>query len=277
MEIVMKPFFSIIIVCLNPGEKLFETLASVQKQTFQDYEIVIKDGLSTDGSIERLEAQRMDQKIQLYREQDKSIYDAMNQAVRYCRGEFLFFLNCGDAFYDEEVLQKTADFITQTRQLEHKNYDIVYGNSYNQKTEAEVASAPKINGFTCYRNVPCHQTCFYAAHLFENRGYNPKYRVRGDYEHFLWCYYEQKAEIAAMPFIVSFYEGGGFSETKENRARSRQEHEEITKLYMKPAERMKYKLILLLTLAPLRRKIAENPRLSGLYNAMKSMIYRRKR
>ena len=47
-----NPFFSIIIVCLNPGEKLRDTLESVERQTFRDFEAIVKDGLSTDGSFE---------------------------------------------------------------------------------------------------------------------------------------------------------------------------------------------------------------------------------
>ena len=50
----MTPFFSIIVVCLNPGEKLLQTLQSIQKQEFRDYEIVLKDGGSTDGSLQIL-------------------------------------------------------------------------------------------------------------------------------------------------------------------------------------------------------------------------------
>ena len=83
--------FSIIVVCLNPGEKLNKTLDSILQQTCQDYEIVVKDGGSRDGSIEGM---RKEARICLYVEKDKGIYDAMNQAVAAAKGDFILFLNC---------------------------------------------------------------------------------------------------------------------------------------------------------------------------------------
>lgn len=263
--------FSIIVVCLNPGEKLFETIETIQSQTYKNYEVVVKDGMSTDGSVDKL---LPDERIRVFKEKDKSIYDAMNQAVKYATGDYYFFLNCGDLFYSDTVLEEVAGFIEEKKKQGEK-CDIVYGNTYEQKTGTVVTSTPKINGFSCYRNVPCHQTCFYASRMFEKRAYMPEYKVRADYEHFLWCYYEAKAEIISMPVTVSYYEGGGFSETKENRKRSSKEHKEITGKYMSVAERLKYKTILLITLAPLRRKVAESKRLSGVYNKIKSFLYRR--
>ena len=77
-----------------------------------------------------------------------------------------------------------------------------------------------------------------------------------------------------MDHVVASYEGGGFSETKENRKYSDKEHKEITKMYLKKSSCIKYRLILWLTLAPLRSKIAESPRLSAGYNKIKSLLYR---
>ena len=74
-----------------------------------------------------------------------------------------------------------------------------------------IYSAPEVNDFTCYRNVPCHQVCFYDVRLFAERGYDVKYRVRADYEHFLYCIYDRKAEAVYVEMIVADYEGGGFS------------------------------------------------------------------
>ena len=51
----MTPFFSIIVVCLNPGKKLLQTLQSIWKQEFRDYEVILKDGGSTDGSLQEVD------------------------------------------------------------------------------------------------------------------------------------------------------------------------------------------------------------------------------
>ncbi|MBQ8326160.1 MAG: glycosyltransferase [Lachnospiraceae bacterium] len=263
--------FSIIVVCLNPGDKLFETIETIQSQTYKNYEVVVKDGMSTDGSVDKLPAE---ERIRVFKEKDKSIYDAMNQAVKYATGDYYFFLNCGDLFYSDTVLEEVAGFIEEKKKQGEK-CDIVYGNTYEQKTGTVVTSTPKINGFSCYRNVPCHQTCFYASDMFKERAYLPEYRVRGDYEHFLYCFYKLKASISSMPIVISYYEGGGFSESKANRKRSKREHKEIVRIYMTFMERFRYKTILLLTLAPLRKKIAESKSMSGVYNKLKSYLYHR--
>lgn len=278
-------FFSIVVVSLNPGERLKQTLDSILEQTFTDYEVIIKDGGSKDGSLDFLTGEGVLERypqIRLITQPDKSIYDGMNQAVSYVNGRYVQFLNCGDLFYDKEVLHKTADYILAQKEVS-ESFDaknniqtptIFYGNQYNLLQNSTVTSAPKINDFTCYRNVPCHQVCFYDRRLFEKRAYLPQYTVRADYEHFLYCIYEQKARAVSMPVTVCIYEGGGYSETRENRKKSAVQHKEITSRYL-GKKAVKYRLIMFLTLSGLRGKIAESPRLSKFYNALKSMIYRR--
>ncbi len=295
-----QTFYSIIVVCLNPGERLFQTLESILGQTETAYEVIVKDGGSVDGSIELLEeelesGQRKKLKgrpgsepkehIRLVRRSDKGIYDAMNQAVKLAGGRYLYFLNCGDVLYGENVLERMKQAILEKESGEalkgHSGagsgaLHIFYGNQYNRLQDSVVYSAPAINDFTCYRNVPCHQVCFYEAPLFAERAYDTAYRVRADYEHFLYCIYTKKAVAAYVPLLVTGYEGGGFSETKANRQISEKEHKEITRQYLGAAKARKYRLLMLLTLAPLRTRIAESPALSGGYNRVKAWIYGRK-
>ena len=270
---MQKPFFSIIVVSLNPGDRLRKTLESIVAQTCSDYEVILKDGGSKDGSLEALAEAGFFEKhpqIRVIRQKDKSIYDGMNQAVTYATGSYIQFLNCGDYFYDKTVLEQVKEVIDKDK----KTPVIYYGNQYNQIQDTIIYSAPQINDFTCYRNVPCHQVCFYDRRLFGTRAYDLKYRVRADYEHFLYSIYEEKAIGISMPVIVASYEGGGFSETKENRKKSAMEHREITEKYLGKKKVMKYRMIMWLTLAPLRTVIAENPALSGGYNAVKRGIYK---
>ena len=270
----MKTRFSIVVTALNPGEKLRETIESVLRQKFGDYEIVVKDGLSKDGSVDELEQKYANEKrIRIFREADKSIYEGMNQAIAHCEGEYFFFLNCGDRFYDDSVLENVDAFLSKSPE----EVGIAYGNMYNETTKSQITSAPVMNDFACFRNVPCHQTCFYHNSMFAERVYEPKYRVRGDYEHFLWCHFVKKAVIRSMDVIVSFYEGSGFSETKANLKKSKREHREITSKYMSFGKRFRYRAMLLLTLAPLRSAIANNPKMSGVYNRLKAKIYNRKK
>ena len=268
-------FFSIIVVSLNPGKRLYDTIHSILEQDFDDYEVIIKDGGSKDESAAFLEEEGILEKypqIRFVTQPDKSIYDGMNQAVSFVKGRYIQFLNCGDLFYEKDVLSKVAEYIKSKGRIQGPA--IFYGNQYNLLQNSIVTSAPQINDFTCFRNVPCHQVCFYDSRLFEKRAYLPQYTVRADYEHFLYSVYEQKAQTFSMPVTICVYEGGGYSETKENRKKSAEQHREITSKYM-GKRAIKYRLVMFITLAGLRGKIAENPRLSKFYNALKSAVYKR--
>ena len=278
-------FFSIVVVSLNPGDKLFSTLQSILDQDYGNFEIIIKDGGSTDGSVLRLFGEGTERKIpadsriRFFQEPDSGIYDGMNQAVQKVQGQYVLFLNCGDRFFNRSVLSDAASFIEKqesTEVVRGRSY-IFYGDQFNQQQNSPVHSAPVMNDFTCYRNVPCHQVCFYDAQLFAQRGYDTDYRVRADYEHFLYCIYDKNARAVYMPVTVAFYEGGGFSETKENRKRSALEHKVITRYYQGWGKSTWYAFLMLVSLAHLRTWIAENPALAGVYNKVKSAVYGRRK
>ena len=292
--------FSIIVVSLNPGEKLKKTLDSIFAQTYTDYEVVLKDGGSTDGSVEMWKGDAEEDmrgsqgdgsfgcdgggleathdsvavsRLRFFCEPDKGIYDAMNQAVAYAKGEFILFLNCGDLFADEKVLERTAAVIDKEREEKI----VLYGDTISEKNGVVITAPPEISGFTCYRNIPCHQSCFYSAVLCREKSYDLQYKIRADYEHFLWCFYQAGAKMVYLDFPVAVYEGGGYSESKANLQRDEQEHKKITEAYIPKKELLKYRTIMALTLAPLRRKMAENKLLSGFYHWVKENIYRRKK
>lgn len=275
----MKTCLHILIVSLNPGEKLKKTLDSVFAQTVCDYRIIIKDGGSTDGTLEKLSDEGYftgHDNVITVREHDSGIYDGMNRAVEIMLEElgdedhYCLFLNCGDTLHDEKVLEKVIPYLNKTYDREH----IFYGDQYNTIQKCKVSSSPNINEFTLFRNVPCHQVCFYSTKLFRRRAYDIRYTVRADYEHFLYCCYEENAECEHIDVIICDYEGGGYSETPQNRKRSAEQHREITDRYM-GYKAKKYRLIMMLTLAPLRTRLAESPTMSGVYNGIKSLLYRR--
>lgn len=308
-EMVMQPFFSIIVTCLNAGDKLKGTLESIEKQAFRDFEVIVKDGGSADGSLMSAygmarkwkknpelwkagrkgeteaagETERREQQgseaawpgFKIVEKKDSGIYDGMNQAVGEACGRYVYFLNCGDRFYSETVLQEMADFI-RGEKAEGKP-GIFYGNIFERLTGVQVASNPKMDAFGCYRNVPCHQACFYDRELLLTHPFETKYRVRADYEQFLWCFFMgvhgEKAGFFYKDMLIADYEGGGFSETKENRKISAAEHKEITEKYLTPGQLFKFRMIMLLSLAPLRTKIAENEKTAGIYNRCKELAY----
>lgn len=278
--------FSIIVVCLNAGDKLQKTVNSILVQDYKNYEIVVKDGGSSDGSVEKLTVKSVNGaaeelpgklkadvkdngRIRLFVKKDTGIYDAMNQAVSLAQGEYVLFLNCGDSFPAADVLKRTAAFIR-----EHPGRGIYYGDTFCEQTGARVASPPRITPFVCYRNIPCHQSCFYKRELFEEKKYDTDYRIRADYDHFLWCCLKKKVQPAYMDFAAASYEGGGYSESAANKKRDREEHKRITEAYLSRGQRAKYRFIMALTLAPLRRLLAEKTAFSKVYNKVKAGLYK---
>ena len=273
----MEPFFSIVVVSLNAGARLPGTLESILCQRFQDYEIIIKDGGSTDGSLDALPA---DDRIRLFISADSGIYDAMNGAVREARGRYLYFLNCGDLLYDGEVLGRVQEGIVRKEQELSRpaaQNAVYYGDVYERTSRQIAAANPVMDDFACYRNLPCHQACFYSRGLFAARGFDTALRVRADYEHFLYCKYKACARLEYLPLVIARYEGGGFSETKENRRISRREHRAVTARYLPRGKRLLFRVYLIVTLQPLREKLAHGRTTAALYNRIKSGLYRRGR
>ena len=302
-----KPFFTIIIVSYNAGEKLFSTLDSVLGQSYSNYRVFIKDGLSTDGSMDKLKAkynvgtvEDLDEKvITLMESCDNGIYHAMNIATAQLgsritserakhdenisqdevkllkageRPAYIFFLNCGDTFASNDALQKIHDIIVKRNACEGTTLPtIFYGDIFDSITGNRVASNPKIDDFACYRNVPSHQACFYDERLIYKNPFDLKYKVRADYEQFLRCFYREKAVTCYMPLVIANYEGGGFSD--QNKKISEQERKEIIKMYLPASKVRKYDFIRVITLANLRAVIASNKITAGLYNNIKSALY----
>ena len=308
----MRPFFTIIVVSYNAGEDLINTLNSIKSQTFTDYRIIIKDGGSTDGSLERacemfgttIGDRNPDNVCTIVRQKDQGIYDAMNKAVEILKEKtraelamsdddldlnkrlitdakrpgYVYFLNCGDLFSDNKVLFNVHEAIEKG--IAEKGVTlpaIYYGDIYEMQTKQRVSSIPKINDFACYRNVPSHQACFYDERLMYRYPFDTVWKVRADYEHFLRCFYVERAQAIYTGLLIADYEGGGFSETKENRKVSETERQQIIHLYLSRSQIQKFDLIRMLTLAPVRTRIAQNPATAGVYNRLKRAIYKKKK
>ena len=121
--------FSIITINYNNVEGLRNTIKSVVNQTYTDYEFIIIDGGSTDGSVEVIKEYA---NIITYwvSEPDKGIYNAMNKGIEVANGEYLNFMNSGDCFYNNDVLQKVADY--------HLEKDMIVGHDYHYNEDLKL-------------------------------------------------------------------------------------------------------------------------------------------
>jgi len=96
---------SIITVCINEAARIRETAESVVGQTYRDFEWIVQDGGSTDGTLDILK-EYMSSITVLLSEKDSGVYDAMNKGISRAKGEYCIFMNGGDYFYDHDVIKR---------------------------------------------------------------------------------------------------------------------------------------------------------------------------
>ncbi|MDE6502876.1 MAG: glycosyltransferase, partial [Muribaculaceae bacterium] len=117
------PLFSVITICFNAEETIVPTLESVKSQSFGDFEYIVQDGMSSDRTVALVKEAGI-QSLCLVSERDNGIYDAMNRGLGRARGEYVIFLNAGDAFHGSDALRRIADIIER-----ENNPGIVYGQT----------------------------------------------------------------------------------------------------------------------------------------------------
>ena len=202
--------YSIIIVSYNAGDSLKKTVSSVLAQTYNNYEIIVKDGLSTDDSLSSISS--LDKRIKIFCNKDYGIYSAMNQAISYASSDFVIFLNCGDYLYDDDVLKKIA---SETDDINA----IYYGDCYT-RNRGYVLKYPDIfNDYVCVTKTLCHQSTVYPLHLLKKMPFDEKFSINADFEYYVKAYCNG-IKIRHMNIVVSNYEGGGTSETPKHRKES---------------------------------------------------------
>lgn len=172
------PLFSIITVTYNAAATLPPTLASVAAQTFRDYEHIIIDGASTDGT----QAMATAAGATLLSEPDDGLYDAMNKGLDIASGDYIIYLNAGDAFHAPDTLQRVADAIAA-----NGTPGMVYGQTVIVDADRRVLgprhlTAPEQLDYTDFARgmVVCHQAMAVRRAIAPH--YNMAYRYSADYE-----------------------------------------------------------------------------------------------
>jgi glycosyltransferase involved in cell wall biosynthesis len=213
------PKVSIITICRN--EKLIEeTCRSVAAQVFDDFEWLVIDGASTDGTLEVLNRYRRHMSF-FVSEPDGGIYEAMNKGIQEARGEYLLFLNGGDALADSLVLARLFRYETDNRILAPLKpalkADIVFGEVVARETGLMPwpvlpmgRRRPGLIYFKMY-SLP-HQAAFIRKRLFEKIGpYDTSYKTAGDYEWFMRAILRGRASYEYVPLVVSIFNFDGVS------------------------------------------------------------------
>ena len=198
---------SIITVNLNNIEGLKKTYDSIVSQTFTDYEWLVIDGGSTDGSREFIE-QHQDKFAYWCSEPDKGIYNAMNKGIAKAKGEYLNFMNSGDIFVCKDIVKKVFS--------EQYTTDIIYGLQLAKEGNhiVPINITKKLNWYELFCKKIPHQASFIKRSLFMSVGvYDENYKVLSDWKWFIEAVIYHGASYTHYPKAVSFVDGGGISST----------------------------------------------------------------
>lgn len=200
---------SVITINYNNLCGLQRTIPSVISQTYRDFEFVVIDGNSTDGSREYLISQKQRIDI-LVSEPDTGIYNAMNKGVRLVNGEYCIFMNSGDTFYSSHVIEQCIDKLDGT--------DYMCGRSLFMK-DPNISSfiyIPPVSidvDFLLLRALS-HQSLFCRTDILRKYPFNEDNYIVSDWEQYFRAWYIHGCTYSALEMFVSIYHLDGISTTQ---------------------------------------------------------------
>lgn len=171
--ITQKPLISVITVCRNADKLLEATVQSIASQEYQNIEYIIVDGASTDATVDvvKKHATDIDKWIS---EPDKGIYDAMNKGVGMATGEYCIFMNAGDTFADNSVLNRIFS--------DANSADVIYGNVIKTDKEGNRFEKQAEAPHNAHRMFFCHQSALTRTDCLREFPYDTKYTMSADFK-----------------------------------------------------------------------------------------------
>ncbi len=196
------PFLSIITVSLNNLVGLQKTMESVFSQDFRDFEYILIDGASTDGSLQLIKSNK-ERLGHWVTEPDTGIYNAMNKGITASKGEYLLFLNSGDVLINKFAL---SEFI------QHPQFkgDIIYGD-YKFDDGEKVYPDILYPAYFIKTSLP-HQSTFFKKEVFNLMGmYNENYKISADRAFYISCYLNEGIKFQHIPYFLTLFDRSGIS------------------------------------------------------------------
>jgi glycosyltransferase len=212
---------SIVTVCFNSEKTIENTLKSVHRQDYNNYEHILIDGGSTDNTlaiIKQYQNSQNDGIVTCISEKDHGIYDAMNKGIKLCSGDAIGFLNSDDAFAHSNVLSLIST------KLEDNSVDAVYGDllyvdSFDSKKTKRVWKSGYLpKNKMKYGWHPPHPTFYVRANILKSRGlFDTSFRIGADYELMVRLIQKGSISLAYIPdFLVLMTEGGVSNKSFKN-------------------------------------------------------------
>jgi glycosyltransferase involved in cell wall biosynthesis len=196
---------SVITINLNNKPGLEKTIKSVSDQTFTDFEYLIIDGASSDGSVDVIK--NNNNKIDFWiSESDTGIYNAMNKGIRNSTGIYCLFLNSGDILANPGILEKCFN--------EDFSDDIIYCNlicdNGNELTYKKLSS--ELTFWDFFIDSIGHQSSFIKRELFSRIGfYNENFMIVSDWEFFLKAIFVNRCSLRYLDEYLAVFNTSGIS------------------------------------------------------------------
>lgn len=255
-----SPFFSIITITLNSGNLLNKTIQSVAQQTYSNYEHLIKDGGSTDGSVEYAAT---NSKQRIISKPDSGIYNAMNQALEESRGKYVLFLNSGDVLYNNKVLHEISNVLKKTKT------DLLYG--YIEDNGVIITYPKVLTNWYMYRNSICHQAWFLSRRCYELcDGFNLNYKVLADHDILLALIIRYKISYKLIKQPVVSIMPMGFSAV--NNATKVSERKYLMRYYFHNKKRKFMAIIYAITFPGIRIWMSKNTLTRKIYSKLQYIL-----
>lgn len=225
------PQVSIITVCLNNRKGLELTIQSVLEQEFKDFEFIIVDGGSTDGSVDLIKQNGKDI-AKWVSEKDDGIFNAQNKGIDLANGTWLLFLNAGDYLHDTEVLK---DVFSKERTA-----DIVYGNMlicYPGNVRRKGVMPSRLTFRHMMQDTLWHPVSFIRRELFKTSGkFDEQFRIASDYEFFVRAVLVEKRFTQKVNRVISCFDAQGVSSAASSREKLNAERRTIQLKYFSEEE-----------------------------------------
>ena len=208
----MRPFVTIITVCFNNEHTIENTILSVKKQKYANYEYIIVDGASTDNTLEVINAYSETIDV-LISEKDNGIYDAMNKGLTLAKGNVIGFLHADDEFANELVLTDIYESFERNGDLSAIYGDLNY--IYNNESSS-IFRVWKSCSFTqdLLKKgwMPPHPTLYVRRECFkELKGFNTNYKISSDYDFILSLFSNENYMTHYIPKVLVNMSVGGAS------------------------------------------------------------------
>lgn len=222
-----RPCISIITVCYNAASIIEATICSVINQAYSNFEYIIIDGASKDGTPEIVRKYQRNSHLKWFSsEKDNGIYDAMNRGIAHAEGDWVCFMNAGDSFASDHVLE---DVFGQNN-IDNR-IKVILGNNINILKTGEYVNKPSSIDYIKRGMICCHQATFTRLDPAWPWRFDPRYRIAGDYYLFHTIYNEFGAEaFLTIDIVISRYDCTDGMSLKNQRA-AKKEYLMIQKEY----------------------------------------------